>query len=117
MQRIWFEEEHPKNELKPFIRNTKNSALKALYWLSKEIYGYERSESQNLSMIRSLQLRDQMERSFVQVITKQEEIAKTGELRKHQMTQSELERMALSTLFKARNALMYLGFAVDLEKQ
>lgn len=117
MQRIWFEEEHPKNPLKPFIRDTKNSALKALYWLSKEVYGYERSESQNLAMIRSLQLRDQMERSFVQVITKQEEIAKTGELRKHQMTQSELERMALSTLFKARNALMYLGFAVDLEKQ
>ncbi|WP_033543321.1 LA2681 family HEPN domain-containing protein [Planococcus sp. CAU13] len=117
MQRIWFEDEHPKNELKPFLRDTKNGALKALYWLSKEIYGYERSESQNLGMIRALQLRDQMERSFVQVITKQEEIAATGELRKHQMTQAELERMALSTVFKARNALMYLGFAVAFEKK
>src|SRR5690606_30852102 len=109
-------DEHPKNELKPFVRDTKNGALKALYWLSKEIYGYERSESQNLAMIRSPQLRDQMERSFVQVITKQEEIAQTGELRKHQMTQIELERIALSTTFKARNALMYLGFAIGLEK-
>ncbi len=117
MQRVWFEEEHPKNDLKPFIRNTKNSALKALYWLSKEIYGYERSETQNLAMVRSLQLRDQMERSFVQVITKQEEIAGSGELRKHQMTQVELERMALSTTFKARNALMYLIFAIASEKE
>lgn len=117
MQRIWFNEEHPKNELKPFIRNTKNSALKALYWFSKEIYGYERSESQNLAMIRSLQLRDQMERSFVQVITKKEDVAKSGELRKHQMSKGELERLAMSTTFKARNALMYLNFAVGLEKE
>lgn len=117
MQRVWFVDEHPKNELKPFIRNTKNTALKALYWFSKEIYGYERSESQNLAMIRSLQLRDQMERSFVQVITKQEQVAKTGELRKYQMSQAELERLAMSTTFKARNALMYLAFAVSLEKE
>jgi len=117
MQRIWFDEEHPKNELKPFIRDTKNSALKALYWFSKEIYGYERSESQNLAMIRSLQLRDQMERSFVQIITKQEEVAASGELRKHQMSQAELERLAMSTTFKARNALMYLSFAVGVEKE
>ncbi|HSJ38216.1 MAG TPA: LA2681 family HEPN domain-containing protein [Planococcus sp. (in: firmicutes)] len=117
MQRIWFVDEHPKNELKPFIRSTKNSALKALYWMSKEIYGYERSESQNLAMIRSLQLRDQMERSFVQVISKQEDVAASGELRKHQMSQAELERLALSVTFKARNALMYLSFAVGLEKE
>lgn len=117
MQRIWFQDEQPKNGLKPFISDTKNVALKALYWLSKEIYGYERSESQNLSMIRSLQLRDQMERSFVQVITQKEEIASSGELRKHQMTQVELERMAMNTTFKARNALMYLGFALGLEKE
>ncbi|MFD1031326.1 LA2681 family HEPN domain-containing protein [Metaplanococcus flavidus] len=117
MQRIWFEDDHPKNELKPFIRDTKNSALKALYWLSKEMYGYERSESQNLAMIRSLQLRDQMERSFVQVITKKEEVAQTGELRKHQVTQGELERLALSTCFKARNALMYLVFAIGSGKK
>lgn len=116
MQRIWFDEEHPKNELKPFIRDTKNGALKALYWLSKEVYGYEQSEAQNMAMIRSLQLRDQMERSFVQVITKQEELAASGELRKHQMSLVELERLALSTTFKARNALMYLIFAVNVEK-
>lgn len=117
MQRIWFVDEHPKNELKPFISDTKNSALKALYWLSKEIYGYERSDSQNLAMIRSLQLRDQMERSFVQVISKQEDVAASGELRKHQMSHAELERLAQSITFKARNALMYLAFAVDMEKE
>src|SRR5690606_16820208 len=61
MQRLWFEEEHPQNDLKPFIRDTKNGALKALYWLSKEMYGYERSDAQNIAMIRALQLRDQME--------------------------------------------------------
>lgn len=117
MQRLWFEEEHPKNDLKPFIRDSKNGALKALYWLSKEIYGYERSEAQNIAMIRTLQLRDQMERSFVQIITKQEELAASGELRKHQVSLIELERLAMSTTFKARNALMYLGFAVGLEKR
>lgn len=117
MQRLWFEDNHPKNELKPFIRDSKNGALKALYWLSKEMYGYERSESQNAGMIRALQLRDQMERSFVQVINKKEEIAETGELRKHQATQVELERLALSTCFKARNALMYLMFAVSSGKK
>ena len=117
MQRIWFEEENPKSPLKPFIRDTKNGALKALFWLSKEIFGYEQSQVQNIATVRALQLRDQMERNFVQVITKQEEIAKTGELRKHQMTQIELERMAMTNLFKARNALTYLGFAIGLEKK
>ena len=117
MQRIWFEEENMKNPLKPFIRDTKNGALKALFWLSKDIFGYEQSQTQNVATIRALQLRDQMERSFVQVITKHEEIAQNGELRKHQMTQIELERMAMSNLFKARNALSYLGFAIGLEKK
>lgn len=117
MQRIWFEEENMKNPLKPFIRDTKNGALKALFWLSKDIFGYELSQVQNVATIRTLQLRDQMERSFVQVITKHEEIAQDGELRKHQMTQIELERMAMSNLFKARNALSYLGFTIGLEKK
>ncbi|WP_203332318.1 LA2681 family HEPN domain-containing protein [Planococcus beigongshangi] len=117
MQRLWFEEEHPQNDLKPFIRDTKNGALKALYWLSKEMYGYERSDAQNIAMIRALQLRDQMERSFVQVITKQEELATSGDLRKYQMSLAELERLAMSTTFKARNALMYLSFAVGVEKR
>ncbi|WP_298834264.1 LA2681 family HEPN domain-containing protein [uncultured Planococcus sp.] len=117
MQRIWFEEEKPANPLKPFIRDTKNGALKALFWHSKELFGYEQSKTQNIATVRALLLRDQMERSFVQVITKQEEIAQTGELRKHQMTQIELERLAMTTAFKARNALMYLGFAVGLEKK
>ena len=117
MQRIWFEEENMKKPLKPFIRDTKNGALKALFWLSKDIFGYEQSQTQNVATIRALQLRDQMERSFVQVITKQEQIAQTGELRKHQMTQIELERMTMSNLFKARNALSYLGFAIGLEKK
>lgn len=117
MQRIWFQDEQPKNPLKPFIRDTKNGALKAMFWLSKELFGYEQSQTQNIATVRSLLLRDQMERSFVQVITKQEEIAKTGELRKHQMTQVELERMAMSNVFKARNAMMYLGFAIALEKK
>ena len=117
MQRIWFEEENMKNPLKPFIRDTKNGALKALFWLSKDIFGYEQSQTQNVATIRALQLRDQMERSFVQVITKHEEIAQDGELRKHQMTQIELERMAMSNLFKARNALSYLGFTIGLEKK
>lgn len=117
MQRIWFEDEQPKKPLKPFIRDTKNGALKALFWHSKEIFGYEQSNTQNLATVRALLLRDQMERSFVQIITKQDEIAKTGDLRKHQMTQIELERMALSNIFKARNALMYLGFAIGLEKK
>ncbi|ANU10144.1 hypothetical protein BBH88_07430 [Planococcus antarcticus DSM 14505] len=117
MQRIWFEEEQPKNALKPFIRNTKNGALKALFWHSKELFGYEQSQTQNIATVRSLMLRDQMERSFVQIITKKEEIAQTGELRKHQMTQVELERMAMANTFKVRNALMYLGFAISLEKK
>ncbi|MDQ0428824.1 hypothetical protein QOZ98_001651 [Planomicrobium stackebrandtii] len=117
MQRIWFEDEQPKNPLKPFIRDTKNGALKALFWHSKELFGYEQSKTQNLATVRSLLLRDQMERSFVQVITKQDEIAKTGDLRKHQMTQIELERMAMSNIFKARNAMMYLGFAIGMEKK
>ncbi len=117
MQRIWFEDEQPKNALKPFIRDTKNGALKALFWLSKEIFGYEQSQTQNIATVRALLLRDQMERSFVQVITKKDEIAQTGELRKHQMTQVELERMAMANTFKARNALMYLGFVIALEKK
>ncbi|ANU13933.1 LA2681 family HEPN domain-containing protein [Planococcus halocryophilus] len=117
MQRMWFEEEDPKKPLKPFIRDSKNGALKALFWLSKELFGYEQSAVQNVATVRSLLIRDQLERSFVQVITKKEEIAETGELRKHQMTQVELERLAQTTLFKARNALMYLGFAIGLEKK
>ena len=117
MQRIWFEDEQPKNTLKPFIRDTKNGALKALFWLSKEIFGYEQSQTQNIATVRALLLRDQKERSFVQAITKKEEIAQTGELRKHQMTQAELEPMAMTNTFKARNALMYLGFAIALEKK
>ncbi|WP_240033953.1 LA2681 family HEPN domain-containing protein [Planococcus salinus] len=115
MQRIWFEEEHPKKPLKPFIKDTKNDALKALYWLSKELFGYERSDRQSLPMIRATQLRHQLERSFVQVVESPEAAVKTGELRKHQMTQKELERMAVTLTFKARTALMYLRYAVDLK--
>ena len=88
-----------------------------MFWHSKELFGYEQSQTQNIATVRSLLLRDLMERSFVQVITKQEEVAQTGELRKHQMTQAELDRMAMNTTFKARNALMYLSFAVGLEKK
>ncbi|MDJ0332585.1 LA2681 family HEPN domain-containing protein [Planococcus sp. S3-L1] len=117
MQRIWFEDEDPKNPLKPFIRDTKNGALKALFWHSKELFGYEQSKVQNIATVRALLLRDQMERSFVDVITKKEEVAQTGELRKHQMTQAELERLSMTTAFKARNALMYLGFALGIEKK
>lgn len=117
MQRIWFEDEDPKKPLKPFIQDSKNGALKALYWLSKELFGYEQSAVQNIATIRALLLRDQMERSFVHVITQKEEIAQTGDLRKHQLTQIELERLAMTTTFKARNALTYLGFAIGLEKK
>ena len=97
MQRIWFEEENMKNPLKPFIRDTKNGALKALFWLSKDIFGYELSQVQNVATIRSLQLRDTP--------------VAAGD------TQIELERMAMSNLFKARNALSYLGFTIGLEKK
>ncbi|HSJ39174.1 MAG TPA: LA2681 family HEPN domain-containing protein, partial [Planococcus sp. (in: firmicutes)] len=91
MQRIWFEEEHPQKPLKPFIKDAKNDALKALYWQSKELFGYERSDRQNLMMIRAQHLRQQMERGFVQVVAKPEDAIKEGDLRKHQMTQKELE--------------------------
>ncbi|TWT03617.1 LA2681 family HEPN domain-containing protein [Planomicrobium sp. CPCC 101079] len=117
MQRIWFQEEHPKKPLKPFIQDSKNAALKALYWQAKEVFGYERSEQQSIPMLRTLGLRYQMERSFVQVIDSPEEVAKEGELRKHQMTRLELERLAMSMAFRARNSLMYLGFALRLEKK
>lgn len=33
------------------------------------------------------------------------------------MSLAELERLAMSTTFKARNALMYLSFAVGVEKR
>lgn len=117
MQRIWFEGEDPKQPLKPFIQDSKNGALKALFWLSKELFGYEKSAVQNVATVRALLIRDQLERSFVQVISQKEEVAQTGELRKHQMTQVELERLAKTTVFKARNALTYLGFAIQLEKK
>ncbi|PSL40711.1 hypothetical protein B0H99_104173 [Planomicrobium soli] len=117
MQRIWFEEEHPKKPLKPFIQNSENAALKALYWQAKEVFGYERSEQQSIPMLRALQLCHQMERSFMQVIDSPEEVAKEGELRKHQMTRLELERLSMAMTFRARNALMYLGFALGLRKK
>lgn len=117
MQRIWFEDEHPKKPLKPFIKDSKNDALKALYWLSKELFGYERSDKQSLHMIRATQLRHQLERSFVQVVATPEAATKNGELRKHQMTQKELEHMAVTLTFKSRNALMYLRYALGIEEK
>ncbi|MGI2327630.1 LA2681 family HEPN domain-containing protein [Planococcus sp. YIM B11945] len=112
MQRIWFEDDHPTKPLKPFIRDSENGALKALYWQSKELFGYEKSEQQSILMLRAFQLRQQLEKSFVQVINTQQEVATEGELRKHQMTQKELERLAMLMASRARNGLMYLGFSL-----
>lgn len=117
MQRIWFEEENPKKPLKPFIKDTKNDALKALYWLSKEFYGYERSDRQSLPMIRGIQLRHQLDRSFMQVVDTATEAVKEGELRKHQITKKELERTAMTMTSKTRNALMYLRYALGFEEK
>ncbi|MFC4712853.1 LA2681 family HEPN domain-containing protein [Planococcus dechangensis] len=117
-QRIWFEEESLKKPLKPFIQTTKNDALKALYWLSKEVYGYELSEEQSMLVKKALHIRNRIDNSYLQVVKKAEPFEKeSARAQSHHITEAELERLTLMMTQKARNGLMYLQFALAIGKK
>ncbi|MEZ0482218.1 LA2681 family HEPN domain-containing protein [Planococcus sp. SSTMD024] len=117
-QRIWFEDEDLKKPLKPFVQNTKNDALKALYWLSKEVYGYEKSDEQSLFVKKALHIRNRIDNSYLQVVEKAEPFEKdNARAQSHHITEAELERMTLAMSQKARNGMMYLQFALAIGKK
>ncbi len=117
-QRLWFEEENLKKPLKPFIQTTKNDALKALYWLSKEVYGYEKSDEQSIFVQKTLHLRNRIDNSYLQVIQKPEPFEKeSARAQSHHVTEQELERLTKAMTQKARNAMMYLQFALAIGKK
>lgn len=117
-QRIWFEEESLKKPLKPFVQKTKNDALKALYWLSKEVYGYEKSEEQSLFVKKALHIRNRIDNSYLQVVKQPQPLEKeNARAQSHHITEAELERLTLKLTQKVRNGLMYMQFALAIGKK
>lgn len=132
LNHIWFEKENSNNPMKNFFTQKNNDALKALYWLSKDLYGYEKVKKPSKFVKKISHLRNMMEHSYLQVTELPESILKpesgitinsdsvkvsVGEFQLHNLSLTELESLTMNLAQKARNALLYLRYAISHEEQ
>lgn len=132
LQYIWFIDENPRKPLKPVFRNSQKDALKALYWLSRELYGYEREGEAASFFKKAGHIRNMLEHSYVQITQEKELFAsqesgirldfssfksQIDDFQSHHLSQDELEQLTHALAKSARNALLYLRFVLDLDHQ
>jgi LA2681-like HEPN len=114
---IWYISRY-KKELKEFFLNSKNWALKGLYWLSKDLYEKEgdwddilEPEAKEITKIRNYiehkGLKVQLE--YVTYYDKEEEISYTIE-------RLDFEVKTMKMLKLTRSAIMYLSLAIHQEE-
>ncbi|MCT8137642.1 hypothetical protein H1D32_07680 [Anaerobacillus sp. CMMVII] len=130
LNHIWFIDEDPNKPLKKFFKQKKNDALQSLYWLSRDIYGYDKISEQSMFVKKISHLRNMMEHSYLQVTEYPDSLLNhesgiklnldsikfgVGEFHSHNLSLNELEKLTMDLTKKTRNALLYLKFAVDHE--
>lgn len=128
---IWFMNEDSKKPLKDIFKRKKNDPLKALYWLSRDIYGYDKINEKSSFVYKANYLRNMMEHSYLQITEIPESIlnhesgitlnldsfkAAIGNFQSHNLSIGELEEVTLEITKKTRNALLYLKYAIDIEE-
>lgn len=116
---IWMKEGTTK--LTPKFLAYENQPLRGLFWLSKEIFDEELSQSTNPDARELHELRNQLEHKYLQVHESwaPARIAPSGgsgELGKS-ISSSEMEAKTLRVIKIARSALCYLSLAIGREEQ